>query len=118
MIDTLIAGKLIQAPSLKTGKTGNSFTNFLLSVHVGEEKPVVVPGIAFADLTQKIAFKGNESLTNKGEKSNQIGDFLPQVESQLRPLIDGLKTDAERVKVWQWLVVLSLANGRTKLQAR
>ena len=54
-----------------------------------------------ADLTQKIAFKGNESLTNKDEKSNQIGDFLPSSETHLRPLLTSLKTDAESVKVWQ-----------------
>ena len=54
-----------------------------------------------ADLTQKIAFQQAESLTNKDEKSKLKVDFLPSSETHLRPLIDGLKTDAERVKVWQ-----------------
>ncbi len=54
-----------------------------------------------ADLTQKIAFYQSESLTNKGEKSEPMVHFLPLSERHLRPLIDSLKTDAERVKVWQ-----------------
>ncbi len=54
-----------------------------------------------ADLTQKIAFKGNESLTNKDEKSKLKVYFLPSSETHLRPLLTSLKTDSERVKVWQ-----------------
>jgi hypothetical protein len=53
-----------------------------------------------SELTQKIAFIGEKN----GIKSNQIGDFLPQNESQIRPLSDGLKTDSERVTVWQKVV--------------
>ena len=71
MIDAIISGKLIQAPSLKTGKTGNSFTNFLLSVHIGEEKPVVVSGIAFADTAEKIARMG------KGDSLAVVGSLKP-----------------------------------------
>ena len=71
MIDAIISGKLIQTPSLKTGKTGNSFTNFLLSVHIGEEKPVVVSGIAFSDTAEKIARMG------KGDSLAVVGSLKP-----------------------------------------
>ena len=41
MIDALISGKLIKDPSLRTGQSGNNFTQFLLSVHTGEEEVVI-----------------------------------------------------------------------------
>ncbi len=56
------------------------------------------------DLTQKITFQGNKSLTEKGEKVPQIVELLPANEGQIRPLLNGLKTDSERVKVWQDVV--------------
>ena len=55
MIDALISGKLIKTPELKTGKTGSYYTQFLLSVDVGEEKPVVVSGMAFAEIAERVA---------------------------------------------------------------
>ncbi len=57
-----------------------------------------------ADLTQKIAFYQAEILTDKDEKSAQFVHFLPSLESHLRPLIDSLKTDSERIAVWQNVV--------------
>lgn len=57
-----------------------------------------------ADLTQKIAFYQAEILTDKDEKSAQVVHFLPSLESHLRPLIDSLKTDSERIAVWQNVV--------------
>ena len=57
-----------------------------------------------ADLTQKIAFYQAGILTDKDEKSPQIVHFLPSLESHLRPLIDSLKTDSERIAVWQNVV--------------
>jgi phage N-6-adenine-methyltransferase len=57
-----------------------------------------------ADLTQKIAFYQAEILTDKDEKSAQIVHFLPSLESHLRPLIDSLKTDSERIAVWKNVV--------------
>jgi hypothetical protein len=71
MIDAIVSGKLIQAPSLKTGKTGNPYTNFLLSVHIGEDKPVVVSGIAFAETAEKIARMG------KGDALAVVGSLKP-----------------------------------------
>ena len=60
-----------------------------------------------AELTQKIA-----QISSKNRlKSNQIGDVLPQNESQLRPLLDTLKTDSERVTVWQNVVEASKNEG-------
>ena len=55
MIDALISGKLIKTPELRTGKTGSHYTQFLLSVAVGEEQPVIVSGIAFAETAERIA---------------------------------------------------------------
>ena len=55
MIDALISGRLIQTPTLRTGSSGKPFTNFLLSVAVGEDQPVIVSGIAFGEAAEKIA---------------------------------------------------------------
>jgi hypothetical protein len=63
-----------------------------------------------ADLTQKIAFYQSESLTGKDEKCPQIGDVLPEYESHIRPLLTGLKTDSERITVWQNAVYDSKGN--------
>jgi len=57
-----------------------------------------------ADLTQKIAFYQAEILTDKDEKSELKVHFLPSSETHLRPLIDSLKTDSERIAVWQNVV--------------
>ena len=54
MIDALISGKLIRDPTTKTGPSGKPYCNFLLMVFVGEESPVVVSGIAFQDVAQRI----------------------------------------------------------------
>jgi hypothetical protein len=53
-----------------------------------------------ADLTQKIAYQSDKTLTDKDEKSEQFVRILPQFESHLRPLISDLRTDSEKVKVW------------------
>lgn len=55
MIDALITGKLIRDPALKTGPSGKPFCNFLLSVPAGDGDPVVVSGIAFGDVSERIA---------------------------------------------------------------
>lgn len=55
MIDALISGRLIKTPELKTGQSGKHYTQFLISVAVGEEKPIVVSGIAFQEVAEKIA---------------------------------------------------------------
>ena len=54
MIDALISGTLIRDPQTRTGPSGKPNTNFLLSVPVGDESPVIVSGIAFADVAEKI----------------------------------------------------------------
>jgi len=51
-----------------------------------------------AEIYQKLEHK---TLTGKDTEKSPIGDFLPTAESQIRPLLDSLKTDSERVKVWQ-----------------
>ncbi|MDD5035950.1 MAG: single-stranded DNA-binding protein [Methylococcaceae bacterium] len=54
MIDALTSGNLIRDPSIKSGQSGKPFCNFLLSVPVGEEQPVIVSGIAFGETAEKI----------------------------------------------------------------
>lgn len=71
MIDALISGKLIKDPSLRTGQSGNNFAQFLLSVHIGEEQPIVVSGIAFGDVAEKIV------LLKKGDPLAVIGSLKP-----------------------------------------
>jgi single-strand DNA-binding protein len=71
MIDALVAGKLIQTPTLRTGASGKPFTNFLLSVAVGEDQPVVVSGIAFGEAAEKIA------RLAKGDSLAVVGSLKP-----------------------------------------
>ena len=71
MLEALISGKLIKAPELKTGQSGKHFTQFLLSVSVGEEKPVAVSGMAFQDVAEKIAKLG------KGDALSVVGALKP-----------------------------------------
>ena len=71
MIDALISGKLIKTPELRTGKTGNYYTQFLLSVSVGDEQPVIVSGIAFAETAERIA------KLQKGDPLAVIGSLKP-----------------------------------------
>ena len=55
MIDALVAGKLFQSLALRTGPSGKPFTSFLLSVSVGDEQPIIVSGIAFGEVAERIA---------------------------------------------------------------
>jgi single-stranded DNA-binding protein len=71
MIDALINGKLIKAPELKTGQSGKHYTQFLLSVSVGEEKPVIVSGMAFTETAEKISKLG------KGDALSIVGSLKP-----------------------------------------
>jgi single-stranded DNA-binding protein len=105
MIDTLIAGKLIQAPTLKTGKTGNFYTNFLLSVHIGEEKPVVISGIAFSDTAEKIARMG------KGDSLAVVGSLKP---SEWNDKATGVLKHGLSVTVSNSLSVYEIAKRKPK----
>jgi single-stranded DNA-binding protein len=71
MIDALISGKLIKTPELKTGQSGKHYTQFLLSVSTGDEQPVIVSGIAFSDVAERIAKLG------KGDSLAVIGGLKP-----------------------------------------
>ncbi len=68
-----------------------------------------------ASLTQKIEFLQAKSLTEKGEKLPPLVELLPSNERQIRPLLTGLKTDSERIKVWQNAVYDSLGNKIKKV---
>jgi single-stranded DNA-binding protein len=71
MIDALITGKLIRDPALKTGPSGKPYCNFLLSVPTGDGEPVVVSGIAFADVAERIGRLG------KGDAVSVAGALKP-----------------------------------------
>jgi len=71
MIDALISGKLIKTPELRTGQSGKFYTQLLLSVSVGEEKPVIVSGMAFESTAEKIA------KLQKGDALSVIGSLKP-----------------------------------------
>ncbi|MEI6269495.1 MAG: single-stranded DNA-binding protein [Methylococcaceae bacterium] len=63
MIDALVSGKLIRDPELKTGKSGKPYCQFMLSVHIQDAEPIVVSGIGFSDVADRIALlKKNDSL--------------------------------------------------------
>ncbi|WP_262965146.1 hypothetical protein [Methylobacter psychrophilus] len=68
-----------------------------------------------ADLAQKIAFQQNNNPALKEIKSAKFLHFLPKTESHLTPLLTGLKTDSERIKVWQNAVYDSLGNKIKKV---
>ncbi len=55
MIDALISGKLIKTPELKTGQSGKPYTQFLLSVPVGEDHPGIVSGMSFGEVAERVA---------------------------------------------------------------
>jgi len=64
MIDALISGKLLRDTELKTSANGNPYCNFMLSVHTGEPAPMVITGIAFSEVAEKIArLKKGDALT-------------------------------------------------------
>ena len=71
MIDALVSGKLIKDPILKTGQSGKYYCQFLLSVSVGEEKPVIVSGMAFTETAEKIA------KLQKGDSLSVVGALKP-----------------------------------------
>ncbi len=71
MIDALISGKLIKAPELKTGQSGKYYIQFLLSVPTGDDKPVIVSGMAFTETAEKIAKLG------KGDALSVVGSLKP-----------------------------------------
>ncbi len=71
MIDSLISGRLIRDPVTKTAANGKSFVNFLLSVPVGDEEPVIVSGIAFGDVAERIGRLG------KGDALAVTGSLKP-----------------------------------------
>ncbi len=71
MIDALISGKLIKTPELRTGKTGNHYAQFLLSVAVGEDQPVVVSGMSFGEVAERVA------KLQKGDPLAVVGSLKP-----------------------------------------
>lgn len=71
MLDALISGKLIKQPELKTSQNGKPYTNFLLSVSIGEAENIVISGIAFGSHAERISKLG------KGDAISVIGALKP-----------------------------------------
>ncbi|MEQ1544739.1 single-stranded DNA-binding protein [Methyloglobulus sp.] len=71
MIDALISGKLIKQPELKASQNGKPYTNFLLSVSIGEAESIVISGIAFGVVAERIAKLG------KGDALAVSGSLKP-----------------------------------------
>jgi single-stranded DNA-binding protein len=71
MIDALISGKLIKTPELRTGQSGKHYCQFMLSVSVGDEQPVIVSGMAFTEVAERIA------KLQKGDPLSVVGSLKP-----------------------------------------
>ena len=71
MIDALISGKLIKTPELRKGQSGKNYTQFLMSVSVGDERPTVVSGMAFQEVAERIA------KLQKGDPLAVVGSLKP-----------------------------------------
>ena len=78
MLDAICSDKLIQNPISRTGASGKPFTNFLLSVGIGEDQPIVVSGIAFGDASEKISrLTKGDSVSVIGSLNRQLGRIKP-----------------------------------------
>lgn len=71
MIDALISGKLIRDTALKTSATNTTYCQFLLSVSVNEPENIVVSGVAFGEVAERIA------QLKKGDPLAVIGSLKP-----------------------------------------
>jgi single-stranded DNA-binding protein len=71
MLDALISGKLIKDAKAGTSGTGTKYTQFLLSVPCGEPQNIVVSGVAFGELAERIA------KLQKGDSLAVIGSLKP-----------------------------------------
>ena len=71
MLDALISGKIIKDTELKTSGTGTHYTQFMLSVSCGELQNIVVSGVAFGEVAERIA------KLKKGDSLAVIGSLKP-----------------------------------------
>jgi single-stranded DNA-binding protein len=70
MIDSLVSGKLIRDPQLKTSSNGNQYVQFLMSVSMGEAETQIISGIGF---DQSVVDK--VSLLKKGDSLSVVGSL-------------------------------------------
>ena len=74
MIDSLISGRLVRDPQIKTSSNGNQYVQFLMSVSMGEADTQIVSGVGFDEsVINKI------NLLKKGD-SLAIAGALKQTE--------------------------------------
>jgi hypothetical protein len=72
MLEALIGGKLIKQPDIKISHNNYQYCNFLLSVHIGEPESIIVSGIAFGSIAERISKLG------KGDAVSVIGALKPR----------------------------------------
>jgi single-stranded DNA-binding protein len=71
VIDALVTGKLIKDPVELTGKTGQPFTRFMLNTPSKEGAYVLITGVAFGDVAERIA------RLHKGDALSVAGELSP-----------------------------------------
>jgi single-stranded DNA-binding protein len=74
MIDGLVTGKLTKDPMRKVGQSGKPFCNFVLLVNQhNEETTVLVSGICFGDVAEKVSrLKKGDPLTVVGQAGQSL----------------------------------------------
>jgi single-strand DNA-binding protein len=55
MLEALVSGKLIKDTELKLSQNGKQYCQFLMGVPIGEPENIVVSGVAFGDVAERIA---------------------------------------------------------------
>jgi single-stranded DNA-binding protein len=71
MLDALISGKLVRDTELKTSAGGTAYTQFMLSVSYGEPQAMVITGVGFGEVAERIA------KLSKGDSLAVIGSLKP-----------------------------------------
>jgi len=70
MIDSLISGRLVRDPQIKTSSNGNQYVQFLMSVSMGEADTQIVSGVGFDEsVINKI------NLLKKGDSLAVVGSL-------------------------------------------
>jgi single-stranded DNA-binding protein len=96
MLDCLCSGKLIRDPELKTGKSGKPYANFMLSVSVGDAENIIMTGIAFEGVAERLAqLKRGDSVSVAGplkpteyEKNGEVKHGLSITVNQVLSIYD------------------------------
>jgi single-stranded DNA-binding protein len=108
MLDCLCSGKLIRDPELKTGKSGKPYANFMMGVSVGDAENIVVSGIAFEALAERLA------RLHKGDALSVAG---PLKQTEWTDKTTGETKHGLSITVNQVLSVYDIKRRRPKTEA-